>query len=125
MVEKLFLLKQLEKTQIISRIYVLFFVAISFVIFNATSFVQIGEDIGGLFGAEGIPLVSAETIYYLKSYGLVFLLGIIGSTPLPKRLMEKIKFVSYLEPIALCILLILVTAYLVDGSFNPFLYFRF
>ena len=124
-VEKLFLLKQLEKSKIVSHIYVLLLVVISFVIFNATSLAQIGQDIGGMFGAGNIPLVSAETIYYLKSYGFVFVLGLIGSTPLPKQLVSKMKVTSYVEPVALLILLVVVTAYLVDGSFNPFLYFRF
>ena len=124
-VEKLFLLKQLEKSKIVSHIYVLLLVVISFVIFNATSLAQIGQDIGGMFGAGNIPLVSAETIYYLKSYGFVFVLGLIGSTPLPKKLVGKMKVISYIEPVALLILLVVVTAYLVDGSFNPFLYFRF
>ncbi len=124
-VEKLFLLKQLEKSKIVSHIYVLLLVVISFVIFNATSLAQIGQDIGGMFGAGNIPLVSAETIYYLKSYGFVFVLGLIGSTPLPKKLVGKMKVTPYVEPVALLILLVVVTAYLVDGSFNPFLYFRF
>ena len=124
-VEKLFLLKQLEKSKIVSHIYVLLLVVISFVIFNATSLAQIGQDIGGMFGAGNIPLVSAETIYYLKSYGFVFVLGLIGSTPLPRKLVGKMKVTPYLEPVALLILLVVVTAYLVDGSFNPFLYFRF
>ncbi len=124
-VEKLFLLKQLEKSKIVSHIYVLLLVVISFVIFNATSLAQIGQDIGGMFGAGNIPLVSAETIYYLKSYGFIFVLGLIGSTPLPKKLVGKMKVTPYVEPVALLILLVVVTAYLVDGSFNPFLYFRF
>ena len=78
-----------------------------------------------MIGAGNIQLVSAETIYYLKSYGFVFVLGLIGSTPLPKKLVGKMKVISYIEPVALLILLVVVTAYLVDGSFNPFLYFRF
>ena len=64
-------------------------------------------------------------MYYLKSYIVVFLIAIIGATPLPKILVSKIKVVQYIEPLVLLMLLITVTAYLVDGSFNPFLYFRF
>lgn len=125
MVEKLFLLRHLEKTKVVSHIYVLFLVIVSFVIFNATSLTQIGQDIGGMFGVGGIPLISAETLYYLKSYSFVFVLGLVGSTPIPKKLVSKIKVAPYVEPVALLILLIVATAYLVDGSFNPFLYFRF
>lgn len=95
-------------------------------IFNATSMGQVLSDLGGMFGAGAIPLVSAEALYYLKSYALIFVIAVIGATPLPKRLAEKGSCVlSYVELPFLAALLIVCTAYLVDGSFNPFLYFRF
>jgi alginate O-acetyltransferase complex protein AlgI len=56
---------------------------------------------------------------------VIFLMAIIGATPIPKLLAGKIKATQFVEPVFLLILLVLVTAYLVDGSFNPFLYFRF
>ena len=124
-VEKLFLLKYLEKGKVLNLLYVLFAAIISFVIFNGTSMGQIASDIGSMFGMGSIPLVTAETIYYLKSYALIFVLAIVGATPLPKVVVSKMKAAQYLEPLALFVLLVMVTAYLVDGSFNPFLYFRF
>jgi len=125
-IEKCFFLEKLKKSTVISRIYVLFLVVISFVIFNATSMGQVLSDLGGMFGAGGIPLVSAEALYYLKSYALIFVIAVIGATPLPKRLAEKgSRVLSYVELPFLGILLVVCTAYLVDGSFNPFLYFRF
>lgn len=125
MVEKLFLLKYLGKGKVLNHLYVLLAVVISFVIFNGTSLGQISSDIGGMFGVGNIPLITAETIYYLKSYVVVFVLAIVGATPFPKILISKVKVVQYIEPLAMIILLVMVTAYLVDGSFNPFLYFRF
>lgn len=125
MVEKLFLLKYLEKAKVLNHAYVLFSVIISFVIFNGTSMGQIASDIGGMFGMGSVPLVTFETIYYLKSYVLIFALAIVNATPLPKIVVSKIKAVQYLEPLAVIVLFVMVTAYLVDGSFNPFLYFRF
>ena len=125
MVEKLFLLKHLEKAKVLNRLYVLLAVVISFVIFNGTSLGQVTEDIVGMFGLGKVPLITVETVYYLKSYIVVFLIAIIGATPLPQILVSKIKVVQYIEPLVLLMLLITVTAYLVDGSFNPFLYFRF
>lgn len=124
-IEKVFLLKCLQNTKLLNRVYVLFAVMISFVIFNATSMGQAIQDISGMFGMGGIPIASAEAIYYLKSYGLIFALAIIGATPIPKRIVSKIKAFQHMEPVALLALLVIVTAYLVDGSFNPFLYFRF
>ena len=109
------------------RLYVLFVVMISFVLFNATDLAQAAGDIGGLFGAGNAPLVTGESIYYLRSYAGIFLAGFIGATPLVKTLAGRIpeKAAAVLEPVVLAVLLLVCTGYLVDGSFNPFLYFRF
>lgn len=125
MIEKVFLLKYLKKFKVINRVYVLFSIVISFVIFNATSMGEAISYIGGMFGAGGIPLCSVETVYYLRSFIVILILAIIGSTPIPKKVISGIKKVQYIEPLVLVGLLIVITAYLVDGSFNPFLYFRF
>lgn len=132
-IEKLFLTKHLEKMpSILQRIYVLFTVMISFIIFNANSIGDAWNNIIGLFGANGESLINASTIYYLKSYLVVLVIAIIGSTPLLKNIIEKLKtktnankIINLLEPIAMASILIIVTAYLVDNSYNPFLYFRF
>ena len=124
-VEKVFLLKHLNNSKILSRLYLLLAVIISFVIFNATNMGEAFSYIGGMFGAGGLPLVSAEALYYLRSYAVIFLIAMIGATPIPKLIVGKLKATRYVEPAFLLVLLVLVTAYLVDGSFNPFLYFRF
>ena len=108
--------------------YVLLLVMLSFVLFNAQSLSQAASDIGGLFGAGGLPLSSVPAVYYLKSYALLFAVGIVGATPVVKSLAQKIgasKAGAVLEPLLLAFLLLVCTAYLVDGSFSPFLYFRF
>jgi alginate O-acetyltransferase complex protein AlgI len=86
----------------------------------------------GLFGFGGVPFVSAPTLYYLRSYAVVFLVALVGSTPLVKKCLAALqkrvsgeKLLNLAEPIALCVLLVVMTGYLVDGSFSPFLYFRF
>ena len=124
-IEKFILMKYLNHSKWFCHIYVLFAVMVSFVIFNASSMGQAINDIGGLFGAGGIPVVSGESIYYLKSFLITFLLAVIGATPIPKYISSKWKVTCYLEPIVIILLLVMCTAYLVDGSFNPFLYFRF
>lgn len=108
--------------------YVLLAVILSFVLFNADSLAQAGQDFAGLFGFGSLSLTSAETLYYLKSYAVLFVLGILGSTPVVKnaaRRMDGTKTGVVLEAAAMLALLIVCTAYLVDGSFSPFLYFRF
>ncbi len=131
--EKLFILRLLEKLPgIVSRIYVIILLATSFVIFNGdTKDILIG-DIKGLFGASQIPLYNTTTLYYLRSYLVLLVIAIIASTPIVKNLVYHLKdknkpryVINILEPVFVLVLMIAITAYLVDGSFNPFLYFRF
>ena len=131
-IEKKWLLSFLKKQKIINHLYVLIFVLISFVIFDAPEISEAFSYLAAMFGGQNLSLTSLETIYYIKSYAVLFILALIGATPLPKRLfvsIEKRKTVKLLfliaEPIALMALLIVCTAFLIDGSFNPFLYFRF
>lgn len=131
-IEKLFLLNKLEKFKVLNHIYVLFFVIISFVIFNAADLPEAMQYIGAMFGAGDYPLISAECIYYAESYALTFVIAIFAATPIAKNVINKAKenetrenLINVLEVVALVLLVLFTTAYLVDGSFNPFLYFRF
>lgn len=131
-VEKTWLSGRLSKApSVVSGIYVMFFVIISFVIFNADGMGQAIADIGGMFG-RGVPLMSDAAGYYLRSFAVLIAVSIVGCTPIVSRLMEKARsserfsgIMSVAEPAVMIILLLVSTAYLVDGSFNPFLYFRF
>ena len=101
---------------------------ISFIIFSGENVQEILNNISGLFGINKAKFISSESIYYLKSYFVVLVSGIIGSTPLMKTLFTKEKmrkFVNCLEPIFLIFVFVISTSYIIDGSFNPFLYFRF
>lgn len=131
-IEKFFLLKYLKKTKVISHIYVLLMVLFSFVIFNAADMGEAVQYLGGLFGAGEYPVISESFIWYLRNYAPVLLIGCVGATPLLRNTCLKLRenktancILNVLEPVVLVILLLLVTAYLVDGSYNPFLYFRF
>ena len=113
---------------LLRRGYVLLVVILGFVLFNAESLPQAASDIGGMFGFGGVPLISGQTLYCLRSYGVLFLAGFVGATPLVRNLAQRISqkpVAAVLEPAVLLALLLVCTAYLVDGSFNPFLYFRF
>ena len=112
----------------LKHIYVMLIVILGFVLFNATSLSQALGDIGGMFGLGRVPFVNGNTLYHLRSYGLLFIAGVIGATPLLRNGTQKIcvkTTYAVIEPLVLTALLLLCTAYLVDGSFNPFLYFRF
>ena len=117
---------------LLRHVYVLLIVMFSFVLFNAADIKQAGSDFAGLLGFGGVPAVTASTLYYLRSYGVLFLVGIVGATPFVKGAVSRLEshstggtVLAVLEPVVLFVLLVLCSAYLVDGSFNPFLYFRF
>ena len=133
LMEKFFLNKFFAKLpKVFSHIYVVIAILISFVIFSGNGMAGAGADIGKMFGMGGISFWSAETAYYLRSYGIVLLFALVGATPLVKTAVLKIKntkigslVCDILEPIFVVLVLLIVTAYFVDGSFSPFLYFRF
>ena len=116
----------------VSHIYVVLAILISFVIFSGNGLSGAMADLGNMFGLGGIPFWSSETAYYLGSYGFVLIMALLGATPLVKNCVLKIKknktgalICDILEPVFVVTMLLVVTAYFVDGSFSPFLYFRF
>ncbi|MCL2509105.1 MAG: MBOAT family protein [Oscillospiraceae bacterium] len=108
--------------------YGLIMVGLGFVLFDCVSLSGAGKTYLALFGFAGG--VNREALYYLRSYALPLLIGIVGATPVPARLAKKCRdsapraFTAF-TLFGIAILLALVTAGLVDGSFNPFIYFRF
>lgn len=128
--EKLVLLRFLEKHRIFGHVYLLLAVVFGFVLFDASTLSGAWDCIRGMLGLGGLPIASAEEVYLLKSNALLLILAALGATPLPKRIAKALearcpKAAALLRPAALCALLLICTAYLVDGSYNPFLYFRF
>lgn len=127
--EKFFLQSWLNRLpRPVSHCYVLFFVVISFVLFYYDRLPDLGNALQGMFGLASAAPVHSETLYYGKSYlGLLIFSG-LASTPVFRRLGERLAQKQYAlfltVPLYLCLLL-LTTAYLVDSTFNPFLYFRF
>ena len=110
----------------LAQVYVMAAVTLSFVLFSAESLAQAGQDFGGMLGLAGLPAVTAESIYQLRSFAVLLIAGILGATPLPKRLGHAVgQRYPWVQAAIMPVLLLLCTAYLVDGSFNPFLYFRF
>lgn len=131
--EKLILKSFLDRMPgILARILTLFFILISFVLFNADGVGESLESFKGMFGLLNIPYSNSHTLYYLKSYRVILIISVMAATPLFSKLIGRLKgfkisgiVISILEPLVQVLLLLLITAYLVDGSFNPFIYFRF
>ena len=129
-IEKKFLLKFLEKHKIFSHIYSIILILIGFVLFNSNSVSEFIIFIKNMFGLGGISFANQETLFYIKNYLIVIIIAIIFSIPIFKNKMELIykknKVVYEVIEIVIIILLLIVdTSYIVNESYNPFLYFRF
>ena len=132
-IEKIFLNKFMEKLpSFIRRIYVLFIVMILFIIFSSDNMSVALSNIKGLFGMNGEAFINDYTLHYLNSYLPVLIIALFGATPFIKILIDKLRknkyvnnIINILEPILIVVILVVVTSYLIDNSYNPFLYFRF
>lgn len=114
------------------HIYTLLFVMLGFILFDSASVADALTSFKALFGFGGIPAANTASLYYLKSNIVLLVVAVIGATPLPKLLYEKIglrklggKILAVVTPLATLASVAICTAYLIDGSFNPFVYFRF
>ena len=128
MLEKFFLLKVLNKAPaVVGHIYTLFFVVVSWAIFAIEDFAQLGAYLKVMFGLGGVPLVDAQLGYYVTSYLPILLVAAVASTPLGAKLYHELKPRAAEVVCTVLVLagLVVCTAYLVDGTYNPFLYFRF
>ncbi len=128
MLEKFFLLKVLSKAPaLVGHVYTLFFVVVSWAIFAIEDFSQLGSYLKVMFGLGGVPLMDAKLGYYVTSYLPILLVAAVASTPLGAKLYHKLKTPAAEVVCTVLVLagLVVCTAYLVDGTYNPFLYFRF
>lgn len=123
-IERAFLLKWLEKrSRFISHVYLIFVVLVSWVLFAQNSLGEAVSYLKVMFGLTGSPVVNTSTLYALTNFFVLLILGVLFATPLMKNIKEKLpEWVLYLFYI---VVLVLSTGYLVDATFNPFLYFRF
>ena len=112
-----------DRHRVIGFVYTALIVNISFVIFNHSNLLDIKNFIVGLFNFK--YLVDKETLFYLKNYMVFFIICIVGITPLCKNIYSRLKNKDLLNIILVIILLVVSTAYIIDATFMPFLYFRF
>ncbi len=132
-IEKYCLNKVLEKLpRVIRNIYAMFIVMISFIIFSSDDISSALVDIKGLFSFSSLKLSNDFIIYYIRSYGVILIGGLVLCTPLIKNVINKLrenKILNYIinifEVIILVLVLVVITSMLIDSSYNPFLYFRF
>lgn len=121
-IEKLFLLRHLKKSRVLSHIYTLFFVVLGWGIFTANS---PGAPLGLLVQKLFLPQGGISPVYYLRCYGVFLVLGILCSTPLPGALWRRISRVTALRLIVFAALMVLCTAYVVAATNSTALYANF
>ena len=126
-VEKLGLLKWLQKApKALASIYTMFFVAIGWAIFSWQDMTDAGGFFASMAGAGGHGLADLYSLYFLRSYAILFVIALLGSTTLPKRLWDHVTKNAAIPRVifeaAVCALSL---AFLVSDTYNPFLYFRF
>ncbi len=120
--EKLFLLKKLKSLpNIISHVYVITLILISFVLFDITSLSDVFKYYKAMFNFNNV-LFDKTFLYYLIPNISLLIIGILASTPIFKNIFSKYTILKF---ITLILGLIISTSFLVDSTFNPFLYFRF
>jgi len=130
MVEKLFLGRLLERLPgILRHAYALLIVLIGWVMFELDSVPAILGYLGDMFALNGINLYNPESLYILRSNLVLLLIATIGAVPLAKNVYEKVSELAFVRAVVMPAFYVLVLtvsiAYVVDSSFNPFLYFRF
>lgn len=127
--EKLFLKQWLDKCpSFVGHCYTLILVLISWVLFALNDGEAIAAYLRAMFVLNGNCIVDHTSIYLLANYAVLLIGLVLASLPLGKILYHRYvenKPLYVLVPFVLGFLLLASTAYIVDASYNPFLYFRF
>ncbi|MCB5559149.1 MBOAT family O-acyltransferase [Anaerosalibacter bizertensis] len=131
-IEKLFLGKYLKKTwKPIRHIYTMFLVVIGWLFFRVETLRQAFEYLKIMFGFTDHVLINSQAVYYLKEYKYALMISIIVSLPIYPLLKRRFKgsdhsiINNYLKPVVLIGVFALSIMYLINSTFNPFIYFRF
>jgi len=128
MLEKFFLLDRLQKAPApVGHVYTMLLVMVSWAIFGIEDLAHLGGYLKVMFGLGGVPLIDGAFGYYLTSFLPIFSVAALASTPLGatfyRRLGAKAQQAACIVLVAAG--LIVCTAYLVAGTYDPFLYFNF
>lgn len=118
--EKSFLKKYLDEHTLISHVYSILLIGLSWMIFAITDIRNLGIYFTKLLSFG----VDYTALYFLRNYGVILVIGCLLSTPILKGIYEK----NRRKPLGVVVLLLVFitsVAYLADATYNPFLYFRF
>ena len=129
--ERLFLGKILERLpKVVSTLYTFLLVMFGWVLFEFDQMSDVGMYFKAMFGLNGNAFIDQNAMYWLVSYGFIVVLCALLSSTLPTKVLAFAKrrypvAVNYAQPVVQILFMLLCTAYLVDATYNPFLYYRF
>lgn len=120
-----------NKRNIFRSFYVIILVVLSFTIFDSNSVQEITTNFKNLFFMSDNVLSDQVSLFYLKHYFFVYIIAILGATPIVKNTFNYLvkgklaKYELQIETLLIVVGFIICTIMIVDSNFNPFLYFRF
>ncbi|AWB45607.1 membrane-bound O-acyltransferase family protein [Paenibacillus sp. CAA11] len=130
--EKVFNVDKTSRFRLLRHVYAMFVVVIGWVIFRSPSLVDAGNYLSSMFGLHGTGFWSDTTYMFMKEYAVFFILGLLFSTPIAKKInkftVEGARFSRVFElvyPLGMIMIFLVCVAYLVKGTYNPFIYFNF
>ena len=121
-IEKLFLLKHLEKGRVWPHIYTMFLVVVGWAMFVGN---DTGVRFGLLFQRLFVPTGGVSPVYFLRNYGVLLAVSVVCCTPLIEKLWNALRRRTVTRVATVLVLLVLSTAYVVGSTNSPFLYFNF
>jgi alginate O-acetyltransferase complex protein AlgI len=128
MLEKAFLLKKLKSAPAaLTHIYTILIVMVGWVIFQLDTLDKCGVYLSAMFGMGKAGVFAPRDFYYMSAYAVTFIVAAVSATPMGAKIFGKLpgKLQSAAAPVMIVLVLVLATAYIVDGTYNPFLYFQF
>ncbi|MCR4955580.1 MAG: MBOAT family protein [Lachnospiraceae bacterium] len=126
-IEKFLLKKYLDKMPAaLCHLYTMFLVVMGWVLFACDDFGKLKQYFAAMFGANGAGVANGSTLYILCSHLVLFILCVLCSSTLPRKLGEKVseKYI-WVKDLILILIFVVSISFIIGSSYNPFLYFRF
>ena len=120
-IEKKWLMKYIDKAKVWPHIYVVFILILSWALFDITDMPDLGVFFGRLFSFTG----GVDWIYYLRNYAVSIMIAVLFCLPLVQKAYDRLRRSWIADAVILGAITFFSVAYLVDSTYNPFLYFRF
>ncbi len=135
-IEKMIIGRYIKKIpKLFQHIYTMILVVVGWILFRTENILFAKDYIGVMFGVGDYQMINSKSLYYLIEYRYAFIIGIIFSMPIYPYVIKKLENIKtlwiktllndYIKSLLLIILFLICIMYLINSTFNPFIYFRF